>query len=272
MPLEVAMVLRGGRAFEAVTAVRPPLFPMAVDPLQVERSAGAMARRIVNAVERLIELWRSRPARILKKGEIALSDLRRLGSVSGIDPREASFVVQLAGFSGFIGVDYGARIALLLEPCGEWLDLPFELRWKALVKTWLDTPAYPGRSPDEPTTKGNAGLAPFDRTGSPVPAEQRRLCLRALIEVDPGTGVDEDSLSVRLEWDTPLLWSRGPASPPATKVGWVLSDAQLLGIFHGGSLSCPGREVARGNLDGAASMLADQFRHPKPVPVSAVDC
>ena len=33
-------------------------------------------------------------------------------------------------------------------------------------------------------------------------------------------------------------------------------DARLLGLLHEGSLSGPGRQVARGNLDGAASLLA----------------
>ncbi len=271
MPLEVAMVLRGGRAFRTLTAVRPPLFPMAVDARQVELSAAAMARRIVNAVERLVEVWGSRPARILKKGQIALSDLRRLSSASGLDPGEAIFVVELAGFAGLVGVDHAARTALLLEPCLEWLGLPFELRWKTLVETWLEIPAHPGRASDD-HTKCSPGLASYDLTGSPVAAEQRRLCLHALIDVDAGTGVDEDSLSVRLEWDTPFLWSKGPATPLANKVGWVLSDAQLLGIVHSGSLSGPGREVARGNLDGAASLLADQCRRPESGLVSTIDC
>ncbi|MGO9343022.1 MAG: hypothetical protein ACLP6E_10955 [Acidimicrobiales bacterium] len=269
MPLEVAMVLRGGRPFETVTAVRPPLFPMAVDASQVEVSARSMAARIVAAVGQLIVLWGSRPARVVKKGEIAARDLRKFSSASGIDPGDAPFVFELAGFAGLVGVDYADRIVLPRAPCHEWLDRPFELRWKSLVETWLEVPAHPGRSSVEPT-RGKTGLAPFDRAGSTAAVEQRKLCLAALVEADPGTGVDEDSLSARLEWETPLLWSKGPATP-ASKVAWICSDAQLLGILHGGSLSGPGREVARGNLHTAASLLADRSGRPETVPASSND-
>jgi hypothetical protein len=89
----------------------------------------------------------------------------------------------------------------------------------------------------------------------PHAPEQRRLCLVALLDVDPGTGADEDSLFARLEWDTPLLWNQGPGTPAAS-VGWICRDAEMLGILCEGSLSGSGREVARGDLKEAASLLA----------------
>jgi hypothetical protein len=89
----------------------------------------------------------------------------------------------------------------------------------------------------------------------PDAPDLRARCLAALLEADPGTGLDEDSMSVRLEWDAPLLWSDVPA-PPMTAVGWICRDAELLGILHEGSLSGPGRELARGDVDKAASLLA----------------
>ena len=67
MPHEVAMVLRGGRPFATVTAVRPPLFPMAVDALHVERSATSKAQKVVRATEQLIEMWASRPGASAQK-------------------------------------------------------------------------------------------------------------------------------------------------------------------------------------------------------------
>jgi hypothetical protein len=96
---------------------------------------------------------------------------------------------------------------------------------------------------------------PFELGVLPVAAKQRRVCLVALLDADPGTGVDESSLFARVEWDAPLLWNQGPV-PPATRVGWVCRDAELLGILCEGSLSGTGREVARGNLGAAAILLS----------------
>jgi hypothetical protein len=67
--------------------------------------------------------------------------------------------------------------------------------------------------------------------------------------------VDESSLFARVEWEAPLLWNQGPATP-AIRVGWVCRDAEILGILCEGALSGPGRDVARGDLGGAATLLS----------------
>ncbi len=227
MPREVAMVLRGGRPFKTVTSVRPPLFPMAVDAAHVERSAASMAARAVGSVEQLIGQWGSRPPRLLKNGAVGLRELRRFSSSTGLATADACFVVELAGHADLVGVDRAGWVARPGAVSDAWLDLTTERRWEVLVRAWLGSPSYPGAS------------------------EQRRLCLAALLDADPGTGIDEDSLCVRLEWDDPLLWSRGPATP-ARKVASMCRDAERLGMLHEGSLSERGREVARGDLETAA--------------------
>ena len=152
MPREVAMVLRGGRPFETLTAVRPPLFAMAVDASQVERSSASRAALLVGAVERLIQQWGARPARLLKKGAVGLRDFQRFSATSGLDAVDAHFVVELAANAGLVGADFASRSALPLSACDEWLDLDLEARWERLVRAWLEAPAYLGR-----TTHGSSG-------------------------------------------------------------------------------------------------------------------
>jgi hypothetical protein len=254
MPREVAMVLRGGRPFATLTAVRPPLFPMAVDPLHVERSAAQKAHRVVRVTEQLIEMWALRPARLLKNGTVGSRDLQRLSSATGLGLVEACFAVELAAHAGLVGVNSGCRSAVHRAACDGWAKLSFERRWESLVRTWLEAPSHLGRTTGDPSAL-RPDLAPFERSVLPVAKEQRRVCLVALLDADPGTGVDESSLFARVEWEAPLLWNQGPATP-ATRVGWVCRDAEFLGILCEGSLSGPGRDVARGDLGGAATLLS----------------
>lgn len=254
MPREVAMVLRGGRPFETLTAVRPPLFPMAVDASKVESSTASRAASLVGAVEQLIEQWGSKPARLLKKGAVGLRDLQRFARATELDFTDVPVVVELAVLAGLVGIDLANWTAVPLAACDSWLDLEPEKRWEVIVRTWLAAPSFLGRA-DAPGSKDRPHCAPFGAGQSPVVSELRARCLSALLDADPGTGLDEDSLSVRLEWDAPLLWSSVPA-PPLTAVGWICRDAQLLGILHEGSLSVPGRETARGDVDRAASLFA----------------
>ena len=254
MPREVAMVLRDGRPFETVTAVRPPLFPMAVDSSKVESSAASRAASLVGAVERLIEQLTSNPARLLKSGAVGLRDLKRLAKASELDPADAGVVVELAVLAGLVGTDLTNWSAVPLPACDSWLYLPPEKRWEVLVRAWLAAPTFMGRAGGS-GSKDKRRCTPFGEGQSPDAPELRARYLAALLDADPGTGLDEDSLSVRLEWDAPLLWSNVPARP-LTAVGWMCRDAELLGILHEGSLSGPGRQVARADVDRAASLLA----------------
>jgi hypothetical protein len=256
MPREVAMVLRGGRPFSTLTAVRPPLFSMAVDALHVERSAASKAQKLVRATEQLIDMWASRPARLLKSGRVGSRDLQRFSSATGLGLVEVCFVVELAAHAGLVGVDSrsSTRCAVHQAACDRWACLNSEKRWETLVRTWLEAPSYLGKATGDPSAP-RPDVVPFELGVLPVAAKQRRVCLVALLDADPGTGVDESSLFARVEWDAPLLWNQGPV-PPATRVGWVCRDAELLGILCEGSLSGPGREVARGNLGAAAILLS----------------
>ena len=255
MPREVAMVLRGGRPFEIVTAVRPPLFPMAVDSSKVESSATSRATSLVRAVEELIEQWGSSPARLLKKGAVASRDLQRFAKATELDAADAAVVVELAVLAGLVGADFTTWTAVPLEACDSWLSLELEKRWEVLVRAWLAASSFLGRTAAGPGNQGRQHCTPFDGRTSPVASELRERCLAALLDADPGTGLDDDSLSVRLEWDAPLLWSEAPVAP-LTAVGWICRDAELLGILHEGSLSSSGREAAGGDVGRAASLLA----------------
>ena len=249
MPREVALVLRGGTLFERVTSVRPPLFAMAVDSSEVAWASTMRAASVVRAVERLISQWRSTPGRVLKRGVVDVRDLRRFCSAAALDPTAASVVVEVAGCAGLVAVDMEHKRALPGAACEVWLDKTPERQWEALVRAWLDTPTHPGRA-GAGDSEDRPQLVRTEVANSIVAPEQRRLCLAALLEADPGTAVDEDSLYARLEWDAPMLWNQGPVKA-ATIVDWICRDAELLGLCCEGSLSKPGRRVARGEIDSS---------------------
>ncbi|MBV9351449.1 MAG: helicase-associated domain-containing protein, partial [Mycobacterium sp.] len=117
-------------------------------------------------------------------------------------------------------------------------------RWHSLASTWLDLPARPSligtRGPD---AKPHGALS--DSVYSTAAPLDRRLLLRMLAELPPGTRVDETTASRALVWQRPRWVKRLQPGPVAD----LLEEAHVLGLVGRGAISTPGRALLAG--DGA---------------------
>jgi len=257
MPRQIALTLRGGRPFATVSAARPEIRVVDVEPENVDRVAAARGIEAVEAVERLIDCLGANPASLLKSTGIGARELRRLAQACELDIAETAFMVEVARHAGLVGPDHRTWTAAPLPASDTWLDLELEERWAALVSGWLDAPAFLSLA-GASDSKGKPQPALFDWGDLPVACEQRRLCLSKFAEVAPGSGLDERSLFDRIEWDSPLIWSQGP-SIQAIHFSWVLGEAEVLGVLAQGSLSEAGRAALSGDPARAADLFASHL-------------
>jgi hypothetical protein len=254
MPREVGLALRGGRPFPGFAVQPPPVLASGVDPDQADRAAAARALRVVADVAALLDEWGERPAKLLKSGGVGVREVRRAASVLGCGETEAARIVELAGVARLVAEDVDAGSVMPSSECDDWLALPAPARWSRVVSAWVDAHVQ----------LACAGAA--DSNGKPIPPplhreserdarERRRPVLDALSRVEPGHAPELEALQRRIRWEAPGLWEGGPAAP-ATLVGWVIDEAELLGLTANGALSTAGRLAASGDADAAATALA----------------
>ena len=254
MPREVAMVLRGGRPFETVTAVRPPLFCMAVDSSKVDSSAATRAASLVAAVEQVIGRWGSNPVRLLKSAAVGFRDLRNSPRrPTSLPPTHLSWSSWQFARDSSASISRAGRHSRLRHALRGWTSSR-----RGAGRPWSG-PGWQLR----PSWAGLVGAGP--RAGPTVRRSEdgtlqmcrnyERAASQGSSTPTPERGSTKTRCRLGSNGDAPLLWSEVPV-PALTAVGWICRDAELLGILHEGSLSGPGREAARGDMRRAASLLS----------------
>ncbi len=241
MPLEVSLALRGPDYRLPFTPDEPgcPTTEVGVDA--VEASASAAALRLLDRVSTILDLAAdSLP--LLKNGTIGTRLIKKIAKDTGGTPEEIELAFDLAGRCELLIVEEPEPVrrprrgkAPTPEPAklvlNEDLARPGPaLLYRFLLTNWWDAPLPEYAEPDF------------------VGEQVRRLVLRLLARLAPGTGVlDVDALVRLAEWHAPTL----PPEDLAETVPVTLADCELLGIVSSGSVSSVGRAL----LDGDSAAL-----------------
>ena len=244
MPREVALYLRGGKAFKECAMQPPEITTESRTAKGIQLSAIANITTILRWVEEMLNFWSQEPADALRAGGLGLRELRTVAAHLGVDETCAAFVAELAYLAGLVVVDSDDRI-LPTNSFDIWLTQSASDKWQALTAPWLITSRVPGLV-GRAESKNVAALGPeLDRISA---APLRKLTLELLAEC---TGApDIASLVAHARWRAP---SKRTGGIHEDLVRWTVREAEWLGITGQGALS----KYGRGFLEGADLSIID---------------
>jgi len=255
MPREVGLALRGGRPFPAHSYQRPQIGVQDVsvpDPTAVEERVTTA----VQAVERIIDVWGSKPAALLKSDGIGVREVRRLAAAIEMPERETFRLIEIAAAAGLVVADTRRGLALPTSAGDEWLDLAASDRWWVLAASWLETAMYPSLTGVvDPRDKAIPALG-YPATYESEAARQRRVILGAVLDLPGGTCASDGALVEAVVWDGPMLWNDAPGSP-SVMVTWTLAEMELLGLMVGGAPTPLASALMSGDLPAVRGLLED---------------
>ena len=253
MPGEVGLAMRGGHVYEEFSPDGPELRTHSVDAQAVDAAGAEAALAVVADLATVLERWVAEPPALLKDGGVGVRDVRRMAKATERDERDVARLLDIAAAAGLAGADGRAGQALPTAAFDQWLGLAAPARWARLVDGWLGADLEPSVAGAIDTK--DKRIPPLLNRRNPTAADRRRCVLAALAAVAPGRGAEVASVAARACWASSAPWAGGPARP-ATLAGWVLEEAELLGLVAKGSLTEAGRAAAGGDLAGAADALA----------------
>ena len=247
LPREVALHVRGGRAFGAVELDPPVAQITKHKQADVDASAAGQAFTVVRLVEALLERWGVEPPGVLRAGGVGVRDLRRTARDLELDERGAALLIEVAHAAGLIAPDGEAADSWLPTTGYDlWLAKSVADRWVLLVSAWLVTTRVPGlvgrrelpfirasADPDAPEKlqpAANALGADLDRALAPI---VRREVLEILLRASAGEAPTADSISESLQWS----WPRRGGRLRDELASWTIEEAELLGLTGRGALS-----------------------------------
>ncbi|HSV65197.1 MAG TPA: helicase-associated domain-containing protein [Mycobacteriales bacterium] len=257
LPREVGLALRGDHPLGPLLA-EPPDLP--AQPLGVSTVDGAAAGQVLGSLrlmERLVTGYGAEPAPKLRSGGIGVRELRRTAKMLDVADETAALLLELGYGAGLLASTTDKDPVWLPTPAFDtWREQPAEQRWALLARTWLELPRQPGlagQRDDRGRVLAALGLDML-RTAAP---EWRRRVLGVLAELSAGQAADPARVAAVLAWRGPRRF----ASERGQLVGWLLREAEELGITGHGGLSTPGRAL----LAGADPRPALAAVLPKPV-------
>ncbi|MHB1710540.1 MAG: helicase-associated domain-containing protein [Acidimicrobiales bacterium] len=255
MPTEIGLALRGGRPFLAASFQRPQIAVQSVTPPDAS-AAEARVAKVIQAAERLVDAWGSKPAALLKNEGIGIREVRRLAGAVDMPERDTFRLIEMVAAAGLIVADVRRGLAMPTSAADEWLDLDAADRWWALALSWLETSMYPSLA-GALDSSGKPLPALGYRSGFESKAAGQRLCvLRAVLELPSGSGADHGALAEVAVWNAPMLWSDVPGTPTGM-VGWTLDEMELLGLVVDGAPTSLAPALIGGDLQAARNLLAD---------------
>jgi hypothetical protein len=256
LPREVALKVRGGRAFGAVELNPPTSQRTKYKQTDVDASAAGQAFTVVRLIEALLERWGVEPPGVLRAGGVGVRDLRRTARDLELDERGAALLIEVAHAAGLIAPDGEAADSWLPTTGYDlWLAKSVADRWVILVSAWLTTTRVPGlvgrrelpfirasADPDaieRPGPAANALGGDLDRALAPI---VRREILEILLRASPGVAPTADSINESLRWS----WPRRGGRLRDDLAAWTIEEAELLGLTGRGALSSFARPLCVG--------------------------
>jgi len=254
MPGEAGLALRGGRLFPVLANCRPELSTSVVGTEVVDGAGAQVGLRLVADIITVLDGWATDAPTPLKAGGLGIRDVRRAAKVTGRTDVEVARIVDLAAAAGLVEVVRPASAILPTAAYDDWLTLDPAQRWTRLAAAWWAWPFHLGLA-GAIGTKDKPIPPLLDRMPEPDAVRRRHAVFDVLAGTAPGASIDSAALRARLDWETPLLWSGGPARP-SMLIDWVSQEADLVGLCSHGALTSAGRLVAGGHVDDAAAALA----------------
>ncbi|MGW5715540.1 helicase-associated domain-containing protein [Amycolatopsis sp. NPDC003865] len=225
MPIEVSLALRGPDHQLPFTPEEPGHSLTQVGNEATEATSSAAALRLLDRVSAVLDLAAAEPFPLLKDGTIGARLVKKVAKETGATPAEIELAIDLAAQAGLLLADEpptprrGQKAPPpTLAPDPDLARPAPALLYRLLLTTWWDP------APPEP--------------GIDVGALVRRLVVRLLARLDPGTAV-ADGLTRLAEWHAPML----PTEDFAGHVADALEAAELLGVVAHGAVTAVGRAL-----------------------------
>jgi hypothetical protein len=264
-PREVGVALRGGRPVDDLALDRPDLVIGDADPQRVDAHAAARGVRTLHLLADLVDLWAASPAPALKSGGLGVKAMKVVAEALDVDGAEAGRLVELAHLAGLVDATTTARkegrryvhdtTVAPIPAAASWIERPLGARWAQLATAWtraMHWPSASGRHADAADHKPPPVLTRQYASSAPA---RRRDVLDLLATLEPGQATTADTLAACTYWQRPHPWlNLGVA--PATLIGWVHAEAELLGVVADGAPSSFGRALVGGDGDAAERGLA----------------
>lgn len=251
LPRLVGQALRG-EVPGPTTLTAPELKTTTTTAGDVDAVAAGAVIDLLREIELVLESLGTTPVPELRSGGLGVRDVKRLAKSTGIDEGRLGLLLELAAAAGLIAAgmpdpDPGEGTGPYWAPTvatDRFVESTTAVRWHLLASTWLDLPARPAliatRGPD-----GKPFAALSDSLYSTAAPLDRRLLLRVLADLPPGSGVDAAEASRAMIWRRPRWAAR---LQPAT-VSALLSEAHALGMAGRGAISTPARGLLAGDAD-----------------------
>ncbi|WP_410619261.1 helicase-associated domain-containing protein [Amycolatopsis sp. cmx-8-4] len=227
MPVEVSLALRGPDHPLPFTPVEPEAPVVHIGAESAEAASSAAALRLLDRVSAVLELAAAEPFPLLKDGTIGSRLVKKVAKEVRATPAEIELAIDLAVQTGLLLAEEpnpprrGQKAPPpTLEPDPDVVRPGPALLHRLLLTTWWE-PAPPAEGP------GHG-------------AQVRRLVVRLLARLAPGTGItDVDALTRLAEWHAPML----AAEDFAGHVREALAEGELLGAIAHGAVTKAGRAL-----------------------------
>jgi Helicase conserved C-terminal domain/WYL domain len=262
LPREIAIHLRGGRAFRDVELDPPQRESEQHEPADVDAAAAGQAFTVVRLVEALLERWGIDPPGVLRAGGLGVRELRRTARDLDLDDRVAALLIEVAHAAGLIAPDGETSNTWLPTTAYDvWLAKTIADRWTLLVNAWLATTRVPGlvgqreqgRLAIAPSSSGydvveragsaaNALGGDIDRALAPI---VRHEMLAIMSRAPLGSAPTMSSITESLRWS----WPRRGGRLRDELVAWSHEEAELLGLTGRGAVSSFGRVLCADELE-----------------------
>ncbi|WP_328645642.1 helicase-associated domain-containing protein [Amycolatopsis sp. NBC_00348] len=227
MPVEVSLALRGPDHPLPFTPVEPETPVVHIGADSAEAASSAAALRLLDRVSAVLELAAAEPFPLLKDGTIGSRLIKKVAKEVRAKPEEIELAIDLAVQTGLLLAEEpnpprrGQKAPPpTLEPDPDVVRPGPALLHRLLLTTWWE-PAPPVEGP------GHG-------------AQVRRLVVRLLARLAPGTGItDVDALTRLAEWHAPMV----AAEDFAGHVQAALAEGELLGAVAHGAVTKAGRAL-----------------------------
>lgn len=267
IPSELALSWRGGRPLADLGLAEPTLEVRAVDPAIVDERGAVQVVHLLDQAAELLDLWTEVPAKALQSGGLSVAGLKAAATRLDVDTDTAARLVELAHVGGLVDqsvvttkVGRRATYSYVVETDAEvadpWRDRPPVVQWRQLVGAWQRAERWPSLAGRK---VGDAKAIPalgYQYPTSSTAVGRRDAVLTALLALAPGEGVDPDGLAAHLFWHAPQAWRQATPGSTDEAIGWILEEAEVLGLVAEGALTSFGRLVLTGAVAAAEAALA----------------
>jgi hypothetical protein len=257
LPREVGLALRAQHPVGPARHDPPRLSTCELGLSTVDGVAAGQVLAAVRLVEQLLLGCADEPPPRLRSGGFGVRELRRASRELGLTEKLAALYLELTHAAGLLSSTVDSEpVWLPTRAFDAWREQPVEQRWTALARCWLDLPRQPGLVGTRDDRGRVVSALGLDAVRPSAPGWRRRI-LGVLAELAPGHATDAAGIAAVLEWRSPR---RGALERDATS-GWVLAEAEELGVTGRGAISTAGRLL----LAGADPRAALAERLPRPV-------